>query len=35
MEQIFNNVTVENISFSDHDAVRIAIEKYVYFHISP
>ena len=27
MEEFFTNVTVENIHFSDHDAVRIAIHK--------
>ena len=27
MENIFTNVTVENIYFSDHDAARIVIEK--------
>ena len=32
----FADVTVENIYFSDHDAVRIAIEKnYVDSHINP
>ena len=36
LEEFFTNVTVENIYFSDHDAVRIAIEKnYVDFHINP
>lgn len=35
MEEIFTNVTVENIYFSHHDAVRISIEKnYVDFHIN-
>ena len=33
MEEFFTNVTVENIFFSDHDAVRIAIHKnYADFH---
>ena len=27
MEEFFTNATVENIYFSDHDAVRILIEK--------
>ena len=27
MEEFFSNVTVKNIYFSDHDAVRIAIHK--------
>ena len=27
MEDVFNNKTVENINFSDPDAVRIQIEK--------
>ena len=27
MEEFFSNGTVENIYFSDHDAVRIIIEK--------
>ena len=36
MAEFFTNVTVENIYFSDHDAVRITIEKkYVDFHINP
>ena len=36
MEEFFTNVTVENIYFSDHDAVRITIEKnYLDFHINP
>ena len=36
MEEIFTNVTVENIYFSHHDVVRISIEKnYVDFHINP
>ena len=36
MEEFFTNVTVENIYFSDHDAVRIIIEKNsVDFHINP
>ena len=36
MEEFFTNVTVENICFSDHDAVRITIEKnYLDFHINP
>ena len=36
MEKFFTNVTVENIYFSDHDAVRIAIHKnYVDFHVNP
>ena len=35
MEEFFTNTTVENIYFSDHDAVRIAIHNsYVGFHIS-
>ena len=28
MEDLFTYVTVENIYFSDHDAVRILIKKY-------
>ena len=36
MVESFRNVTVENIYISDHDAVRIAIEKNsVDFHINP
>ena len=36
MEEFLTKVTVKNIYFSDHDAVRIAIEKnYVDFHINP
>ena len=36
MEKVFTNVTVENIYFSNHDTVRIAIHKnYVDFHINP
>ena len=36
MEEFSTNVTVEKIYFSDHDAVRIGIEKnYVDFHIDP
>ena len=36
MEKLFTNVTVENIYFLDHDAVRIVIEKNsVVFHINP
>ena len=36
MEEILTNVTVENIYFSHHDAVRISIEtNYVDFHINP
>ena len=31
MEGFFINVTVENIYFSDHDAVRTAIEKFCSF----
>ena len=27
MEEFFTNATVENIYFSDHDTVRIEIEK--------
>ena len=27
MEEFFRNLTVETIYFSDHDVVRIAIEK--------
>ena len=27
MEEFFNNVTVENIYFSDHDTVRFTIQK--------
>ena len=35
MKEFFTDVTVENICFSDHDAVRIAIDKnYVDFHIN-
>ena len=29
MEEFFNDATVENIYCSDHDALRIAIEKNV------
>ena len=36
MEDFLTNVTVENAYLSDHDAVRIAIEKFfVDFHINP
>ena len=36
MEEFLTKVTVKNIYFSDHDAVRIAIENnYVDFHINP
>ena len=36
MEEFFIDATVENIYFSDHDAVRIVIEKNsVDFHINP
>ena len=36
MEEIFINATVENIYFSDHDAVRIVIRRNsVDFHINP
>ena len=36
MEEFSTNVTVQKIYFSDHDAVRIGIEKnYVDFHIDP
>ena len=36
MEEIFTNIIVENIYFSNNDAVRISIEKnYVDFHINP
>ena len=36
MEEFFTNVTVENIYFTDHDAIRIAIHKnFVDFHINP
>ena len=36
MEEFFTNVTAENIYFSDHDALRITIQKnYVGFHINP
>ena len=35
-EELFTNVTVENIYFSDYDAVRIAIHKNrVEFHVNP
>ena len=35
MEQFFTNVTVENIYFLDHDAVRLVIEKiYVDYYIN-
>ena len=35
MEELFTNVTVENIHFSDHDAVKIAtVKNYVVFHIN-
>ena len=36
MEEFFINITVENIYFSDHDAIRIPIKKnYVDFHANP
>ena len=36
MGEFFINVTVENIYFSDHDAIRIPIKKnYVDFHANP
>ena len=36
MKELFTSVTAENIYFSGHDAVRIAIHKnYVDFHINP
>ena len=36
MEEFFTNVVVENIYFSNHDAVRIAIHKiYIVFRINP
>ena len=36
MEEFFTNATVENIYFSDHDAIRILIEKNaVGFYIIP
>ena len=36
MEEFFTNVTVGNICFSDHDNVRIVIEKNsVDFYINP
>ena len=36
IEEIFTNATVESIYFSDHDTVRIAIEKnFVNFYINP
>ena len=36
MIEVYPNVTVENIYFSDHNAVRIAIHKnYVDFQINP
>ena len=36
MEEFFTNTTAENIYFSDHDAVRIVIEKNaVDFHSIP
>ena len=36
MKEFITNVTVENLYFSDHDAVRIVIEKNVVdFHINP
>ena len=36
MEEFFKNVTVENIYFSDHDAVRIVIKNdSVDFQINP
>ena len=31
MEGFFTNVTVENIYFSDHDAVRTVIQKFCSF----
>ena len=35
-EEFFTKATFKNIYFSDHDAVRIAIEtNYVAFYISP
>ena len=36
MEDFFTNLTVQTIHFSDHDAIRIAIEKNsVDFYINP
>ena len=36
MEEFFTNVNLENIYFSDDDAVRIVIEKNSFdFHINP
>ena len=36
MEELFTNVTVENIYFSDHYAARIVIHKnYADFQINP
>ena len=36
MEEFLIDVFVENMHFSDHDAVRIGIDKnYVDFHINP
>ena len=36
MEELFTNVTVENVYFSDHGAVRIVIHKnYADFQINP
>ena len=36
IEVFSTNVTVENICFSDHGAIRIAIHKiFVDFHINP
>ena len=36
MKEFITNVTAENIYFSDHNAIRIVIEKNsVDFHINP
>ena len=36
MEEFFTNVIVGNIYFSNHDAVKVAVQKkYLDFHINP
>ena len=36
MEEFFTNVVVGNIYFSNHDAVKVAVQKkYLDFHINP
>ena len=33
MEEFFTNIAVESICFSDHDALRIAIDKLYLYNI--